>query len=84
MGMFIHRRKQKVLREMANDHKSVEMEQPKAVEEPVKSTLTEEDINKMPFFTLRSLATQHGIDTKDKGAKQIRKELHMKLGRNKS
>lgn len=80
MGMFIHRRKMKVLREKVNDRMSVEMAQPKAVEEPVKSTLTEEDINKMPFFTLRSLATQHGIDTKDKSAKQIRKELLKKIG----
>lgn len=80
MGMFIHRRKQKVLREMVNDRESVkEMAQPKAVDEPVKSTLTEEDINKMPFFTLRSLAAQHGIDTKDKSAKQIRKELSKKI-----
>lgn len=77
MGMFIHRRK--VLNaKKVNDQKSVKVEEPKAVEKPT-STLTVKDIEKLPFFTLRSLAVQHGLDTKDKKADQIRKELIQKI-----
>lgn len=79
MGMFIHRRKVEALQvKKANDQKSVKMEEPKAVEKP-KSTITIEDIDKLPFFTLRSLAVQHGLETKDKKADQIRRELIKKL-----
>lgn len=77
MGMFIHRRK--VLNaKKVNDQKSVKVEEPKAVEKP-KSKITSEDIEKLPFFTLRSLAVQHGLETKDKKADQIRRELIKKI-----
>lgn len=82
MGMMIHRRK---LREKANGVKEipkVEMpkvvEEPKAVEKP-KSTLTRDDIEKLPYFSLKSLASQYGVDVEDKKAKEIRKELLEKL-----
>ena len=77
MGMFIHRRKVEA-RQVMSDKPSVKMEEPKAVEKP-KSTITIEDIDKLPFFTLRSLAVQHGLETKDKKADQIRRELIKKL-----
>lgn len=77
MGMFIHRRKVLDAKKV-NDQKSVKVEEPKAVEKPT-STLTVKDIEKLPFFTLRSLAVQHGLDTKDKKADQIRKELIQKI-----
>ena len=77
MGMFIHRRKVQIA-EKANDQQSVKVEEPKAVEKPT-STLTVKDIEKLPFFTLRSLAMQHGLNTKDKKAEQIRKELIKKI-----
>ena len=46
-------------------------------EEPKKdeSTLTVEDINKMPFFKLKSLAKSKGIDVEDKKADALRAEL---------
>ena len=77
MGMFIHRRKVQIAKK-ANDQQSVKVEEPKAVEKPT-STLTVKDIEKLPFFTLRSLAMQHGLNTKDKKAEQIRKELIKKI-----
>lgn len=77
MGMMIHRRKEKVLREKA-ESQSVKVEEPKAVEKPV-SKLTKAEIEKLPFFTLRSMAQSYGVDTKDKKKGQIISELHKKI-----
>lgn len=76
MGMMIHRRK---LREKANGIKEIpKLEEPKAVEKP-KSTLVKEDIEKLPYFSLKSLASQYGVDVKGKKADEIRKDLIEKL-----
>ena len=44
-----------------------------------KKEYTEEEINKLPYFSLKSAAADMGIDTTDKSAKQIRKELIKKI-----
>lgn len=48
-----------------------------STEEPKKdeSTLTVEDINKLPFFKLKSLAKSKGIDVEDKKADALRAEM---------
>lgn len=83
MGMFIHRRKKALVEKNAGNLNDVvdetRAELPSTEEEKPSSTLTIADIEKLPFFALRSLASQHGLDTKDKKANQIRKELIKKL-----
>ena len=80
MGMMIHRRKI-VLREKS-ESQSVKVEEPKAVEKP-ESKLTKADIMKLPFFTLRSIAQSHGVDTNNKKKEQIIQELLKKIGEEK-
>ena len=47
-------------------------------DEPV--NYTAEDIQKMPYMKLKSVAKQNGVDVKDKEASDIRSELIEKLG----
>lgn len=87
MGMFIHRRKESQRKTQAESVQSVQTHaeaSTEKIEEGVAqipslnddfSSLTEEDINKLPYFSLKSLALQHGIDVTDKKTKQLRKEL---------
>ena len=79
MAMFIHRRK--VAEREAAAKKS---EQPKveAKEEEKKEEggITKEDIAKLPFFKLKSLAKSNGIDVEDKKSDVLKKELIEKLG----
>lgn len=49
------------------------------VEPEEKKVYTEDEINKLPYFSLKSAAAEMGIDTTDKSAKQIRKELIKKI-----
>lgn len=82
MGMFIHRRKKEALKKQNASELNVDetrAESPSTEDEKPSSTLSIADIEKLPFFALRSLASQHGLDTKDKKANQIRKELIKKL-----
>lgn len=44
------------------------------------ATWTAEDIEKMPFMKLKSVAKQNGIEVEDKKAAEIRSELKEKLG----
>ena len=53
--------------------------EPKEVENAGEVAWTEEDINKMPFMKLKSVAKQNGIDVEDKKAAEIRAELIAKL-----
>jgi len=48
------------------------------VEEPVSYTV--EDVQKMPYMKLKSVAKQNGVEVKDKEASDIRSELIEKLG----
>ena len=80
MGMMIHRRRQKYAR--SNEvPKVVEAKVEERVEECVaqKSSLTWEDIEKLPYFSLKALASQHGIDIKNKKTTQLREELYEKI-----
>lgn len=55
-----------------------QVETPTTVEDEVKWTV--EDIEKMPFLKLRSIARQNGVETEDKKASEIKAELIEKLG----
>lgn len=81
MGMFIHRRKV-TARQVADSRQSVKVEEPKAVEKP-ESKLTKAEIEKLPFFTLRSMAQSYGVETKNKKKEQIIEELLKKIGEEK-
>ena len=48
------------------------------VEEPL--SYTAEDIQKMPYMKLKSVARQNGVEVKDREASDIRSELIEKLG----
>lgn len=54
------------------------VEQPKEtkVEEP---EVTRAEVEKMPYFGLKSLATKHGIDTDGKKAAKLKEEIIDKL-----
>ena len=53
--------------------------QPKKEEEAKEITWTEEDINKMPFMKLKSIAKKNGIEVEDRKAEEIRSDLIEKL-----
>jgi len=78
MGMFMHRRK--VAAHKAESNMS---EQPKieAKKEDTKeeSDITRDDVAKLPYFKLKSLAKSYGIDVEDKKADVLRTELIEKM-----
>ena len=77
MGMFIHRRKV-AERELAKEQPKVEaVKEEKEVKED--SDITKEDIAKLPFFKLKSLAKSYGIDVEGKDGKTLKAELMEKL-----
>lgn len=79
MGMMIHRRK---LREIANDNKEVKPVETKVetnVFERSKTEVLIEDIKKLPYFSLKSLASRYGVDVKGKKTEEIREELIAKV-----
>lgn len=89
MGMFIHRRKVRQMKaipqpKVVDSHSDASVEK---MEEGVaqispedkKSSLTWDDINKLPYFSLKSLASTYGIDVTDKKTKELRKELFAKI-----
>lgn len=56
----------------------------KPVEEPVvakveEAEVTKAEVEKMPYFGLKSLATKHGIDTDGKKAAKLKEEIIEKL-----
>lgn len=88
MGMFIHRRKEKARLTEAKpqlEHTAavshIEASEPEETEVSIaqKSSLSKEDIDKLPFFSLKALASNYGIDVKDKKTKQLREELYKKI-----
>ena len=62
------------------ENKRVEVKAEKQDENSDKVIWTEEDINKMPFMKLKSVAKQNGIDVEEKKASDIKSELIEKLG----
>lgn len=85
MALFIHRRKAHLKANplpectVSDGHNEASDEVKTEVSVAQKSSLTEEDINKLPYFSLKSLASNYGIDVTDKKVKELRKELLKKI-----
>lgn len=77
MALFIHRRKV-AERELAKEQPKVEPKKEEKNKED--SGITKEDVAKLPFFKLKSLAKSNGVDVEGKDAKSLRSELIEKLG----
>lgn len=88
MGMMIHRRKEGHLHYHTKKTEQIEEGQPIVdVQEEVKDEVkdegvvyTRDDINSLPFFSLKSIASKYGIDVKGKKAPDLRDELIKKMG----
>ena len=82
MGMMIHRAKIRQVRQAMYEPKEEVKAEPVVVEnkEEVKEVeYTKDEINALPFFSLKSVATKYGIDVKGKKAVDLRAELFEKL-----
>ena len=94
MGMFMHRHKAHLKANpspeytVSDSHIEARVEKEEVSAAPFselteetssKSKLTEDEINKLPYFSLKSLASTYGIDVKDKKTKDLRKELLRKI-----
>lgn len=75
MGMFIHRRKVE-MRNLAKEQPKVEAKK----ESKEESGITKDDVAKLPFFKLKSLAKTNGLEVDGKDGKTLKKELIEKLG----
>ena len=84
MGMMIHRAKMRQVRQAMYEPQKVEqpkVEQPKeVVKENEGVKYTKEEINSLPFFSLKSIATKYGIDVKGKKTADLRAAIIEKLG----
>lgn len=78
MGMMIHRRREGHLHYPKVENKEEIHNVEEKSEKEVVYTLDE--INKLPFFSLKSLAVQQGIDVKGKKGNDLKAELVEKLG----
>lgn len=84
MGMMIHRAKMRQVRQAMYEPQKVEqpkVEQPKeVVKENEGVKYTKEEINSLPFFSLKSIANKYGIDVKGKKTADLRAAIIEKLG----
>ena len=76
MGMMIRRNRMR----KAAQVQPKKVEPVKAVKPVVDLEFTKDDIEKMNFLKMKSLAKKNGIETEDREAKDIRAELIEKLG----
>ncbi len=84
MAMFIHRRKveqREAAKELAKkEQPKIEAEKEEVVTKAKEdSDITKEDVAKLPYFKLKSLAKSYGIDVEGKNAKALKAELMEKL-----
>ena len=81
MGMMIHRRRYGHLHyPKVEEQPKVEPETKVEPEVDKKEVVyTREEINKLPFFSLKKLATTEGIDVTGKKTAELRAELIKKL-----
>lgn len=73
--------KVETLKEVVQEVPEEEIHEELPKEEPAKEVVwTSEEIDKMPFMKLKSIAKKNGVDVTDKKADEIRTELKEKLG----
>lgn len=82
MGMMIHRRKEGHLHYPKPEQIVKEDTVQKEVKDENKggAAYTRNEINKLPFFSLKALASEYGVDVKGKKAPELRTELIEKMG----
>ena len=59
--------------------KPIEKPVEKPVEKAVENTVTREEVEKMPYFSLKALAANNGIDVEGKKAVKLKEEIIKKL-----
>lgn len=82
MGMMIHRAKMRQVRQAMYEPKEevkTESEVIENKEEEKEVEFTREEINALPFFSLKSVASRYGIDVKGKKAAELKADLIEKL-----
>ena len=80
MGMMIHRRREGHLHYPKVENKVEAHNEPVVEEKEEKEVeFSLDEINKLPFFSLKSLAKQQGIDVTGKKAADLRAALIEKL-----
>ena len=82
MGMMIHRAKMRQVRQAMYEPKEEVKTESEVIlhkEEKKEAEFTKEEINALPFFTLKSIASKYGIDVKGKKAAELRADLIEKL-----
>ena len=80
MGMMIHRRREGHLHYPKVENKVEAHNEPVVEEKKEKEVMyTLDEINKLPFFSLKSLAKQQGLDVTGKKANDLRAEIIEKL-----
>ena len=83
MGMMIHRRREGHLHYPKVEKSQVETKPETKVDtEPEKkeAAYTLDEINRLPFFSLKSIASNNGIDVKGKKVADLRAAIIEKLG----
>lgn len=76
--MLIHRHKTGA-KSPAKVEKPIEKKVEKPVEKVEKPDVTKDEVEKMPYFGVKSLAEKIGIDTTDKKANELKVEVIKKL-----
>ena len=79
MGMMIHRRREGHLHYPKVENKVETHNEPVEDKKEKEVLYTLDEINNLPFFSLKSLAVQQGIDVKGKKAVDLRADLKEKL-----
>lgn len=78
---FVNKVKEEVKEEVSNDLVKEVMDEAKEEAKAAnKDGLTAEDIDKMPYMKLKSVAKKNGIPVEDREAKEIREDLKKELG----
>lgn len=82
MGMMIHRAKMRQVRQAMYEQPEVKpkVEAKESKEEVKEAQYSKEEINALPFFSLKSIATKYGIDVKGKKTADLRAAIIEKLG----
>lgn len=82
MGMMIHRAKMRQVRQAMYEPPEVKpkVEAKESKEEVKEAQYSKEEINALPFFSLKSIATKYGIDVNGKKVADLRAAIIEKMG----
>lgn len=79
---MIHRAKMRQVRQAMYEQPEVKpkVEAKESKEEVKEAQYSKEEINALPFFSLKSIATKYGIDVKGKKVADLRAAIIEKMG----